>query len=404
MIESTGILRHAGTCINSIGKLNPSPLQFPYIFQNQVLNHTTRPTIAKNPKYRWIPHVGILISANILFLYQIVLEDSTILEMSTHLVEIIIFSAAIIYSYVQYHKSTPFAEYLNQMIQFEDRWLGRTNPAESAYWMNAGYRKVIICGLYMFQASLQMNTFIQCVTTIFFPKCPWRIAPLCVFTYVKTDRSIVLVTWRALCVSYAYIAWLIWDNHVVVLATMSFLTAQASLYYTTLAVRRIMYKNALSIDGIVSIYREAQLLGWLYNDIHKHLLIPVFLLMTVAGVSVCLFQLVSQWDNLNLETMLVFGNGVIVGINIVLITFRLAVKLYKESEHSLLSKISTMHAKNQTERRAAKMYWKSFTILKIYFFETNFFERATPLVVLNFIISCAINMILLESKRTHNRA
>lgn len=45
--------------------------------------------------------------------------------------------------------------------------------------------------------------------------------------------------------------------------------------------------------------------------------------------------------------------------------------------------------------RIMRKYWKSFQGLKIYFLESNFLENNTPLVILDFTMHMAIQLILL---------
>lgn len=249
-----------------------------------------------------------------------------------------------------------------------------------------------------------MNILAQVVTTIFCPTCPWRIVPVGLndgHCCLEVELIVITIIRKLLCVIYTYVTWFVWNNQVMILSTLSFLSSHASLYYIILAWERAICADVVNVDETIKMYREAQLLNRFYNDVHNMgQVIAVFIIMTIVGSSVSIFAVVALWNDMDEQGILVFGNGMAMGFNIVLITFRLAVKLYKESEHALRSKIYTAFILSRKEMCLVKRYKKSFTILKIYFSRANFFDRTTPLVLLNFIMNCTINLILLkEAKR-----
>lgn len=45
-----------------------------------------------------------------------------------------------------------------------------------------------------------------------------------------------------------------------------------------------------------------------------------------------------------------------------------------------------------------KMCWRSLPTLEVFFFEGNFFENTTPLVILDICLNCAINLMLLAKQ------
>lgn len=155
------------------------------------------------------------------------------------------------------------------------------------------------------------------------------------------------------------------------------------------------------VDGTVLMFREIQLLCNLYNGIHQHQLIPGVMIITVLGASVSLFAMVSGSASMDVTTVLIFGNGFVNAIGTTFLCFYFAAKLFTESKE-LTIKHGCMEQGGELilagegvrQKRLLKRYWRSFPCLKIFFFERNFFECSTPLVILGFSMNFAINMIL----------
>lgn len=125
--------------------------------------------------------------------------------------------------------------------------------------------------------------------------------------------------------------------------------------------------------------------------------------MCILGISVSTFTIVSSWESLNTITAVVFVNGLIASIVGAFLCFYFATKLFMESKDFVKTQgcISsnggyvTLGYECLKRQHLLKKYWRSFPVLKIFFFETNFFERSTPLVILNLSLNVEVSMILI---------
>lgn len=149
-------------------------------------------------------------------------------------------------------------------------------------------------------------------------------------------------------------------------------------------------------SGNVQLFREIQLLCRLYNSVHQHHIIPGTVIIGVMIYTVCLYTLVISWSHLDLKTLLIFSNSLAIGTAIILACFHLACRINTESKQFLETWNTFKEIKGGSKRKLAilRRYTKSIQPLKIYFFESNFFERMTPVVILNFAMTAAINLIL----------
>lgn len=128
---------------------------------------------------------------------------------------------------------------------------------------------------------------------------------------------------------------------------------------------------------------------------------PPLIIVGAMTTSVAIFVLVSASESLDVQTAIISENMVLIGLAVILVVFHLALKIFEESKSMLRSQIwcrgnssFLLHARC---RRVFQKYWRSFPCLKIYFFQGNFFESSTPLVILDFSMSCAVNLLLLKN-------
>lgn len=432
MLVAAEIINHVKQVLDSTSQLHSGIFQYPYILvchadqwqknggsHEQNLKITRKQdgfTFRANPAYHWLPHVIILASGITSFLYQNIFEDTTVLQISTHLIEVLLFAGCTAFAFLQYQICKPFSGFLNQSMQFEKRWVDCTGKIEQEYWRHVvSYRNVVILALHITRLCLLLNSFVQAITALICSSCPWRIVPLGIYQGVAQcelgiDHTLMELIGKCFAALFAFVTWCIWDNQALILLSLSFTSAHCILYYMVLAMKRHLRSvdtskySSWKPDIVVQMFREAQLLCAIYNDIHKRHMIPLSMVMAVAGSSISLFALVSRWSNMDLKTVLVFGNGVAMGINVVVITFRLAVKLRVES--NMIKPLFVRRERNngidKKSSRILQRYWKSFPAFRVSFFETNFFDRNTPLVMLHFIFDGTINLILLDNGQNLN--
>lgn len=152
---------------------------------------------------------------------------------------------------------------------------------------------------------------------------------------------------------------------------------------------------------LIGIFREIQLLSTMYNEFHKTYVIPGTIIVAISGCSTSLYIFIAGRSELLLMPILMYANGAAICSFYIVGGFHLAVRLFaagKEIVESIGCGKRTFHrilCIGRQEGRILRKYWKSFPVVKIYFFEGNF-DRRTPLTLLEFSISITINLILCE--------
>lgn len=429
MLVSTGIIDHVKNSLHQIEKLYLNLFHFPYkirCYKDQggesesPAENELKPPLFRfedNPKYTqggWILHLAFLISAVISTLYQSTFEDQHVLGFSIHLYEASCLAVSASLAYFHRRKRGKITAFYNQVLHFESRITSLTPKRQD--WRQFKYTKMILFGIKSVRTTFPILSFGLACSVAVYPSAPWKLIPVSISEKFSNSDfcqfgSNILgqLIMRAITFWHTYIVISVNLNHYFVLATLAFFSAQGSLYYMILAFRGILetgahsYKYQNRLDSIVRIYREIQLLCWDYNSIHKLAVIPPLLILGVMGISVSLFVIAYLSKSGDIMGILIFCNVLANSIWVILLWFHLALSLHNESRRLLKSGVHTqvnqdnliLQSKREEERLLLR-YWKSFPVLKIYFFESNFFESSTPLVILNFSMGCAINLILLE--------
>lgn len=150
---------------------------------------------------------------------------------------------------------------------------------------------------------------------------------------------------------------------------------------------------------IIRMFREIQIICFLYNDIHQYHIIPATVLLTTIITPVCIFVFTWGSGNLNFITFLFFSNILVVGICSIFLCSHFPALLYSLSKRLLVSNSRLLFYSKVDETfkniRIVKKYWRSFPLFKVCFSSCNYFESGTPLIILNFSMHLAINLILL---------
>lgn len=204
--------------------------------------------------------------------------------------------------------------------------------------------------------------------------------------------------------SYVILYFVVSRVHIIII--ISIIMAQGSMVLMLLAFKRQLvnrsglFSDIGKVNIIVLMYRETQLACNAYNQLHQLLVIPTLIFTLMMATKVSLFTLMSKFVKKKLETLLLFGNGLAICLSGMTLAFEYVVKVYRESDRLIMQPCSWMHDEitcHLPTRRLGiiiKRYSRSFPTLKIFLFESNFFEGNTSLVMLDFSINCAINLIL----------
>lgn len=425
MLIITEIIPHIKNCLDQFSKWNPYPMQFPYkvhyyndndpklIFSSPG-NSIAYEFEALTPSKQWIWHVLILSSGITSTLYQSIYEDKLPVEVLTHAMLAMAFMVFATLAYIQHFQAKDFANFLNELMRFEKRRLAVNSEAEQKFWRNIEYRDLIVLGINGNRTSFTVLILAFATSVAVFPFCPWRLIPATILKQldlifgngVRGGFILADVTRRLVGCVYSYVVMSLSCNRVLIVLSMCFFASQSSLVYMLVALKRHLKANAehfaghsRKVDFIVGIYREIQLLCGLHNHLHKMTLMPVTIINTISVFSVSFFILMSRKITTDFLTTLIFGNCVLLAIGIMLLIFHLCVKLYLESQDILMMQQDLVFEGPNFQRQSklAKKYWRSFTVFKVFFFETNYFDGSTPLVILDFALDCVINLILCET-------
>lgn len=418
MLISTGLVAHLKACLDQISKWNPTPFQFPYelsCYKSRHGNHVRCPLGGNGYKFvdntenywsHWLWPVGILISCVAATIYQSIFEDKNNGEIFTHLLEAVALSLAAAFAYFQYTTSKNFTSFLNEGFRFEERCLAQDPNFDRNYWRTVKYRTLILTGFHLFRLALPIHSLCVATSVSVFPMSPWRLVPTGILKqFLKIEVTIFAgIMQRAISFVYTFLVIYLAIIRYFLLTAVTIFYAQGSMIFMVLASKKVgAFTITQKLKTLVSMQREIQLLCQIYNDIHKRNVIPLVIILGVISNSFSLYILVSNWTCINLQISVIFGNCVIVAFGIILLAFHLAVKLYIESKNLFrlhMFQNNFRCEENSLLRRKDKIlikkYWRSFTDLKIFFFEANFFEGSTPLVILAFSMNCAVNLILFD--------
>lgn len=422
MLVITDIIPHVKTCLDAVPRLTFVPLEFPYKVRHNLQDDTDDgqrdglsyefEASSNFARSHWIGHILIQSSAFFSVLYQSMFEDTHLMGVVTHAFLAFAMTREMYCVYYNHLISRRFSSFLNELLRFETRWENKSSQDELLYWTNIEGKNLVKLGIRFNKTTIPTFSLFWAVSTAIWPLCPWRIIPAFVLNELSNMEDIighlsVDLLKRTLSFVFTYLG--IYHNigQFMIQTVLSSFGAQSSLFFMVLAWKRLISKShhsqfPNSMDSVVRMFRETQLLCSSFNDIHKLHVNPQIILIGVTGLAMSLFMLVSSGESMNVQSALIFGDLMLITAAVIFLTFYFAVKVYEESKTVLMSKLFVVkhYGKFATVngmkiQKAIRRYWRSFPVLKIFFFESNFFENGTPLVFFDFSIGCAINLILL---------
>lgn len=429
MLVGTGIISQVKSCLDQVPKWGLIQLSFPYKLESAQSTHTSHSNILvgnvdskrsfkffTDEKYirsHWIWHLTIQATAVISLFYQATLEDNLKIEICVHLYIGLGLSVTTLFSYFQHLRCQEISNLLNELLTFEKRWLHSNNTDKNKFLRNAEYRRFVLLGLGMYRAALPLACVMIASSVAIRPYSPWRFLPVGIlngFSKVGIGKGLISeIVRRTVSFLFTYLTLHICVNHHLTMAATTFLSAQSSLFWTILAFKRFLVSNinhkldvpARNMVRIIALFREIQIIFGLFNNVHKCLVMPPFILLGSMTASVSIFVLVTALGSLDIQTTLIFGNLLLIGLAFILLVFHIAVKIFAESNYVLRSQIwcrgNSSFLLSTRHRKTIRTCWRSFRSFKIFIFHGNFFECSTPLVILDFSMGFAVNLILLES-------
>lgn len=137
----------------------------------------------------------------------------------------------------------------------------------------------------------------------------------------------------------------------------------------------------------------------LYNDNHKNTIQLGFVVMAPATLAISLFLVITRGDVLGAPALFIFSNLIATFGAMIMLIFQYSVKIYTTSKfvREVILKQRTSMDGMQTRRKRKENLkrWKRMPDMKPFFGESNYFDNLTCLVLLDFSIKIAINLILL---------
>jgi len=143
-------------------------------------------------------------------------------------------------------------------------------------------------------------------------------------------------------------------------------------------------------------FREIKQLEILFNSVHQHTILPLFLVAAMICPAISIFLCVGFHNEMPIPLLGFLGLVTFDGMFVILFyLFGYAGRIYGRSRNII--EAWRHNRKTQTDK-LAKRYLKALIPIKIRFGATNFMDQSTCLVCVQFTITQAASM-LLASKR-----
>ncbi len=158
------------------------------------------------------------------------------------------------------------------------------------------------------------------------------------------------------------------------------------------------------IKTSLKIYQELQIIASVYNNIHRSIIIPAYILISVVVISVPAFVLMAYFDDVGLFPRVLFSLGPLFGVLIIFCWLRYPITIVSRSAKELrkakLCLWSIPDVKNErTSRKVLRCCLRSLNTIRIAYIQNSYFHSNTPLMLLNLSIRLAIRLTLV--KRGH---
>lgn len=146
-------------------------------------------------------------------------------------------------------------------------------------------------------------------------------------------------------------------------------------------------------SAVIQIYNELQLLVTVYNNIHKGLVTCVSTAFVSTIQVIALHLLITNYDKFILPFLVVIC-ACVFDATIVMLESDGAIKsqLYERSANFL---ISAKRLSYIMESPINRRILKSWRIMRVCINDTNYYEKTTPLELMNFNMSVTINLLML---------
>lgn len=384
-----------------IEKFNIFPFACPFRVE---LVKGTRHKFVVNTHFQhvtWKVSIVTISSVILLAAYRSIFEENSLLGTTTELWKLILFSLFLSCSSFYKRNSLLVAHFFNQIGNFEQ---SHSTVLQAQSVIDEIPLKMVSTFLRGFPIFVLGNCLLFGVTGWLVPNAPWNFIPF----PISSENDLQFPVKTAIAV-HTYVGWRVGGNIANINVAFCLLASCFSLNSNLIAFRRILRLSSLNTDfsKLCQIYREIQILVDIYNNVFKQPIILGYVTVAPISLSVCSYLVISQWYTLDTSTFLVFVSLGMLSISIITLVFQYAVDIFSTSESLVACRCWGINSRRdgnfqgyRRSSRLAKMYLKSMPKVKIRFLSSNFFESQTPLVILDFSISLAINLVLLDAQKS----
>lgn len=153
------------------------------------------------------------------------------------------------------------------------------------------------------------------------------------------------------------------------------------------------------VTRAMSTVREMQCIAVAYNDLMKRSTVMAFVIMSPLMLFFGVYVIIGN-EEIDIVSIVVGLNAIFLGLAINLTCFTFAQKFFltsmKVKDKGRASLCGSMFGKRRQLRNIWTRYLKSVPAMKVYLFESNFFDAGTQGNLLQFSINQVISMVLMQ--------
>lgn len=423
MLVTTNLIPRIEKILDSFQKQNyfgiQPPIELAVVRKKQNKAWKLSYKFRANPKFlseQWKYQLGISLLIVLAISYQYMFESSDSFLQTHNAFKVFANSSfTFLILFFKIH-SEGLARFLNILLEYEGRHCLSSYGREYDFPTFQTNSKWMEDHLRLFQTCLQRFPILMGIRSFVFPLSPARLLPSFFFKGfgIPFPGNLVLGTLRRFLNGiFTLGAMQVGCNCCLIAISLSSLVCPFALNALLVNFRSIL-RSKKDVLETVLVYRETQLAFFRFNEVHQRELMPFLISLVVVTFSVSSYILVAFHQN---------AMGIIIVLVIIMLVMSFAVlgtcftlmmyvdvtsssiissrkglleAFLKQGQHYSRKGSSSGVNGTSFSFKLLRKFWKSFPPLRIYFFSNNFFEKGTPLNVLNFSINLTVNFILME--------
>lgn len=146
-------------------------------------------------------------------------------------------------------------------------------------------------------------------------------------------------------------------------------------------------------------YKEIQIITKAYNEIHRALFIPTFIMLWLVVFVICCYIVIAHYPSIGFISTVMFAVTTIMGQIAILFCLNFPASVYSKSVLSIKEVGSAFDRVQVTCRKHSRMKMlrqiRSLAVTRIGFSGSNYIDKLTPLTFLQFGIDKVVSLILL---------